>query len=636
MCGIVGFVDWHEHDSEELRQIAVSMSQCLTHRGPDDEGVWVDASAGLALAHRRLSIVDLSPSGHQPMRSSCGRFTVVYNGEIYNHQKIRRELETSGGRFRGTCDTEVLLEAISIWGLDETLRRLVGMFAFAVWDGRERKLTLVRDALGIKPLYHGWMSGCLLFASELKALRKHPAFRGQVDRRALALYLRYGYIPAPHSIYQGIGKLAPGSCLTVTARDADGGESRSTWWSMQDAVSRGIQSPFPGTPEEAVVELDHRLRDAVALRMKADVPWGAFLSGGVDSSTVVALMQSQSDRRVATFSIGFEESDYDETPYAKAVAEHLRTDHTEFRVTPDEARATIPRLPELYDEPFADVSQIPTLMVSQLARQNVKVCLSGDGGDELYCGYDRYHYIRRLWARVAWCPPPLRRLVSRSSRVMAGWFGAESTWHRKLNSLSDLTCATDRAEFYQRFSSHWRHPERLITGMGAGSSCKLPRHHSDRRLRYLEQMMYIDSVSYLPDDILVKVDRASMAVALEVRVPMLDHRLVEFAWSLPLSVKNREGTSKWILRRVLERYVPRSLTDRPKMGFGVPIGNWLRGPLRLWAEALLAPERLHAEGYFLPEPITRKWEEHLSGQVDWQYLLWDILMFQVWLEAQAV
>jgi len=631
MCGIVGFLDNSGLTKDELAACVARMTDALHHRGPDDSGVWVDASSGLALGHRRLSIVDLSQCGHQPMHSSCGRFTIIFNGEIYNHTALRRELETQGRGFRGRSDTEVLLEAIAEWGLDDALARLTGMFAFAVWDQREKKITLVRDRLGIKPVYYGWMNGCFLFGSELKAIRVHPEFNAVIDRDALALYLRHGYVPAPHSIYAGIWKLPPGTFISVSLQ-AKRIDSRPTqWWRMTDVAERGVREGLAATADEAVTELDRRLRESVALRMVADVPLGAFLSGGIDSSTVVALMQSQSSQPVKTFTIGFEEPAYDEAPFAKRVAGHLGTEHTALYVTASEARQVIPRLPELYDEPFADSSQIPTFLVSRLARSQVTVCLSGDGGDELFCGYDRYRYMRRLWRRIGWCPRTVRRGVSHLAMAMAGPLGSRMVG-RKLRTFSELISIAGSSEFYAKFNSHWRHVDSLVAGLDADEGSFRSLGDEPASLGFPEHMMYVDSVSYLPDDILVKLDRASMAVGLEARVPVLDHRVVEFAWRLPLELKLRGHETKWLLRRVLEQYVPRELTNRPKMGFGVPIDVWLRGPLREWAEDLLSRQRLRRQGLLNSTPIDTKWNEHVSGCCDWQYLLWDVLMFQAWLE----
>lgn len=608
------------------------MAQTLVHRGPDDAGVWSDAACGVALGHRRLSVLDLSEHGHQPMLSPCGRFCLVYNGEIYNHVGLRRELESHGHRFRGRCDTEVLLAALCQWELPEALRRLVGMFAFAVWDRQKRVLTLARDRIGIKPLYYGWQNGCFLFGSELKSLKAHPKFRGEIDRNALALFLRHNYIPAPHSIYQGIRKLPPGTLLSVSAKAGPGEVEPQAWWDMRSAVEEGQSHPFRGSPEDAVAELDRLLREAVAMEMEADVPLGAFLSGGIDSSTVVAMMQTQSSRPVKTFTIAFEEAGYNEGAYARAVAEHLGTEHTELEVTAAEAREQIPRLSVPYDEPFADSSQIPTLVLAKLTRQHVTVCLSGDGGDELFCGYDRYFYLRDFWRRIGWCPAGLRSAGARIAQALAA-VKPSSAPARKLRTLAEFLSTASAGEFYVRFNTHWRDPAEVVLGGDPAETLLTSPAQWARAQSLLEKMMYLDAVTYLPDDLLVKVDRASMAVGLEARVPLLDHRVVEFAWTIPMSLKVREGQTKWLLRRVLERYVPRRLIDRPKMGFAVPLDAWLRGPLRPWTEDLLDERRLRREGFFRPEPIRRKWEEHLSGRFNWQYLLWDVLMFQTWLEA---
>ena len=632
MCGIAGFLDRDEPSTEILRAQVVGMSNRLGHRGPDDSGVWVDGEAGIGLGHRRLSIVDLSELGRQPMESADARYVLAFNGEVYNHADLRRELEKVGHGFRGHSDTEVLLAGIQRWSIEETLPRLIGMFAFAVWDRKERKLTLARDAVGIKPLYYGWVKGRFLFGSELKALRAHPEFSGEIDREALSAFLHHCYVPGPRTIYRGVFKLPPGAMLTVSA----GAETAEpvAWWTMAAAAERGLQEPFAGSEEEAIEELERRLRDSVGLRMLADVPVGAFLSGGIDSSTVAALMQAQSTRPIRTFSIGFEEAGYDEAPHAKAVAEHLGTDHTECYVSPAEAREVIPRLPELFDEPFADSSQIPTFLVCQIARRDVTVCLSGDGGDELFCGYNRYAHLRRLWEKVAWCPRAVRWPAGQVASAVSGVLPAGIRGKERLAMIAKLLTAPDGVEVYRRFNSHWRDYQSVVIGGGNELGVGTDGWECQAGGDLAHQMTGIDAVSYLPDDILVKVDRASMGVSLEARVPLLDQRVVEFAWRVPMSMKVREGQTKWLLRRVLDRYVPRELIERPKMGFGVPIDSWLRGPLRDWAEALLDEKRLKSEGYFHPGPIRRKWSEHVSGRADWHYLLWDVLMFQSWLEVQ--
>ncbi len=632
MCGIAGYLDSGRSGEEELRAVVRRMAATLAHRGPDAEGIWTDAAAGAALGHRRLSVLDLSEHGHQPMLSACGGLCLVYNGEIYNHGALRRELEGLGHRFRGHGDTEVLLAALGQWGVRGTLPRLVGMFAFAVWDRKRRVLTLARDRIGIKPLYYGWQHGCFLFGSELKALKAHPTFRGEIDHRAAALFLRHNFIPAPHSIYQGIYKLPAGSMLRVDPESGTDGAEPEAWWSLRDAVEIGARRPFDGSPEEAVSELDRLLREAVGSEMEADVPLGAFLSGGIDSSTVVAMMRAQSARPVKTFTVAFEEAEYNEADWARAVAGHLGTEHCELRVTAADALRQIPSLFVPYDEPFADSSQIPTLLLAQLTRRHVTVSLSGDGGDELFCGYDRYFYLWRLWRRVAWCPASLRRVGADIVRRLA-LAKPSGTVVRRLRTLAEFLLPGSAGEFYVHFNTHWRDPARILLH---GEATEIPPPGLPSAWEHcggLEAMMAWDAQVYLPDDLLVKVDRASMAMGLEARVPLLDHRVVEFAWMLPISFKVRDGQSKWILRRVLERYLPPPWLDRPKMGFAVPLAAWLRGPLRGWAEELLDARRLRREGFFRPEPLREKWEEHLSGRFNWQYLLWDVLVFQAWLEA---
>jgi asparagine synthase (glutamine-hydrolysing) len=627
------------------------MTRVIAHRGPDDEGQWIDEVSGVALGHRRLSIVDLSPAGHQPMTSASGRYVMVYNGEIYNHQDLRDSL--GAGPWRGHSDTETLLAGIEAWGLDEALKRTIGMFAIVLWDKEAGVLTLARDRLGEKPLYYGWQGqgrdAAFVFGSELKALRAHPAFANDIDRDALCLQLRHNYIPAPHSIYRGIRKLLPGHILQLPLRMVSAQEwpQSRAYWTVADAVRAGKENPFTGSDHDAVAELDALLRDAIRRQMVADVPLGAFLSGGIDSSTVVALMQVQSARPVKTFTIGFAEESYSEAAYARAVAEHLGTEHTELSVSPQQALDVIARLPMLYDEPFADSSQIPTFLVSQLARQHVTVSLSGDAGDELFGGYDRYFKAQRLWNAIQRMPRPVRQglggLLSGPTPRLAEGFGrllgtlsGDHAWgfsvSRRAAILTALLHARDRGAFYLDFVSDWLEPNQMVIG---GREPATALSNSEFKLDdFVEQMMAVDTVSYLPDEILAKVDRAAMGTSLETRVPFLDHRVVEFAWRLPLSMKVRDGRGKWILRQVLDKYVPAKLIDRPKMGFGVPIDSWMRGPLRDWAETLLSESRLRQEGFFKPELIRRRWAEHLSGKCNWRYLLWDVLMFQAWLENE--
>ena len=642
MCGIVGCLCSEGNVSVTVVQ---RMAMQIQHRGPNDAGVWLDNEAGLALAHRRLSVIDLSPAGHQPMLSPCGRFALVYNGEIYNHQELREELKSEGGHFdwRGHADTETLLAALRHWGLEGTLQRLNGMFAFALWDKAERTLYLARDRMGEKPLYYGRSGATFLFASELKSLRVHPDWQGSIDRDALTLYMRHNCVPAPWSIYQGISKLPPAHFVII--RESGTVISKpERYWNLGQIAECGA-AEGKGTAENLVDELDRLLRDAVGRRMVADVPLGAFLSGGFDSSLVAALMQVHSSRPVKTFTIGFHEKDHNEAVHAKAVALHLGTDHTELYVSPEEAMAVIPRLPTIWDEPFSDSSQIPTLLVSELARQHVTVSLSGDGGDELFCGYNRYTKGYNLWKYCQYLPSPLRHVLKGVIQAVPA-MPIESLLRLlpkrfqmphlagHLIKLADVLQEGSGESYYHRLISHWKNPENVVRGgtepQNIFNTIECLPDFSCLR----EQMMYMDSISYLPDDILTKVDRASMAVSLEARVPLLDHRVVEFAWQVPMSFKYRNGKGKWLLREVLYRYLPRELMERPKMGFGVPIEAWLRDPLRDWAEDLLSRKRLQEEGFFYPEPIREIWQQHVSGDRGWQYCLWDVLMFQAWLDTQ--
>ncbi len=649
MCGLAGYF---VADGRVSAAVLTAMADSIRHRGPDDEGIWLDESAGIGFAFRRLSILDLSPAGHQPMLSTNGRFVIMFNGEIYNHLDLRLELQRELGEqpWRGHSDTETLLAACEAWGFDATLRKAVGMFAIALWDRRERTLTLARDRMGEKPLYYGWQGKTFLFGSELKAVRANPAFRGEINRNAITLQMRHCYIPAPYSIYTGIRKLLPGTLLTLSLGDKPTAAGKPlepvTYWRLADAVRAGQAHPFAGSDAEAIAELEQTLSQAVRGQMLADVPLGAFLSGGVDSSTIVALMQAQSFRPVRTFSIGFEEADYNEAHHAKAVAKHLGTDHSELYVSPVEAQAVIPRLPTLYDEPFSDSSQIPTFLVAQMTRRDVTVALSGDGGDELFGGYNRYVMVTALWRKLAWLPLPMRKLAAAAIRALS-----PRAWNRlyallmpmlperlqsgrvghKAHKLAEVIDSISPEMIYHRLVSEWRNPCDLVIG-----AIEPPTFLSDHTNWALadsieNRMMYLDGMTYLPDDILTKVDRASMGVSLEGRMPLLDHRVVELAWRLPLQLKVRNGQSKWALRQVLYKHVPPTLIERPKMGFGIPLDSWLRGPLRPWAEALLEPVRLAREGYFASALVQQKWREHLSGERNWQYQLWNVLMFQAWL-----
>jgi asparagine synthase (glutamine-hydrolysing) len=650
MCGIAGYLTNASPlgggDSGEA--ILRRMGQAILHRGPDDEGIWTDAGAGIGLVHRRLSILDLSPAGHQPMNSNSGRYVLVFNGEIYNHLDLRKSLESQTGSmgWRGHSDTETLLAGIDAWGVVRTVEQAIGMFAFALWDRQARVLTLCRDRLGEKPLYYGWQGKTLLFGSELKALKAHPAFRAEVDRDSLALFMRQNCIPAPHSIYRGISKLAPGHVLSISM-DSPRATARP-YWSVRQAVAQGKSALFAGSPSEAVNTLESLLKSAVGQQMVADVPLGAFLSGGVDSSTVVALMQAQSTKAVRTFSIGFELESYNEAEHAKAVAQHLGTEHTEMYVSAQDALNVVPMLPSMYDEPFADSSQIPTFLVSRIARQQVTVSLSGDAGDELFCGYTRYLLADKLWSRLSKLPVSLRRALAAGMtsispstlNAVLSPFASLLPRHLRSANLGDrihkgasALPARTASELYSAMTSHWPHPQELVLGTSGGLAANSLWADLPNELTDIENMMVLDLEGYLPDDILCKVDRAAMSVSLETRVPFLDHRVVEFAWQLPQNLKLRDGVSKWALREVLYKHVPRSLIERPKMGFGVPIDHWLRGPLKDWAENLLDESRLRQEGYLDPQPIRRYWSEHLSGRRNWQYYLWDVLMFQSWLEA---
>ncbi len=647
MCGIAGFLTAAGTNSAETT--LSRMADAIRHRGPNDSGLWTDENVGIGLAHRRLSIVDLSSAGHQPMSSPKGRYVVVFNGEIYNHLDLRAEIVKNGASgmsvcdWRGHSDTETLLAGFDKWGIIGTIERVIGMFAIAVWDRESQTLTLVRDRIGEKPLYYGWQGqgdkACFLFGSELKALRANPYFCSEVNRDALCLYMRHDYIPSPYSIYQNIFKLPPGCSLTVSLRQRE--LKVSAYWSLAQIADAGVANPFEGNVEQVVNELEGLMKDVVRQQMTADVPLGAFLSGGIDSSTVVALMQSQSVRPVKTFTIGFNEEGYNEAVHAKAVAKHLGTDHTELYVTPDQALAVIPKLSSIYCEPFADSSQIPTFLVSQLARRHVAVSLSGDAGDELFCGYNRYQMTAGVWGGISYLPRPLRQLAAGSIKAVSarswdkvGGMLSISRLGNSIHKVAELLDSRVVADLYMGMVSHWKDPSGVVLGASEPATVLTGLAPDFSRLSDVERMMAFDMISYLPDDILVKVDRAAMGVSLESRVPLLDHRLVEFAWRIPQSMKLRDGVSKWILRQVLYRHVPKGLIERPKMGFGVPLDVWLRGPLRDWAETLLAEPRLRSEGFFDPAPIRQKWVEHLSGRRNWQYHLWNVLMFQMWLEEQ--
>jgi asparagine synthase (glutamine-hydrolysing) len=654
MCGIAGFqTRGGRLAPDRLRRIAGAMADTLVHRGPDDADLWIDADAGIAFGHRRLSIIDLSAAGRQPMASACGRYVITYNGEIYNFRELRERLLQHGHVFRGHSDTEVLLAALVQWGIAQTLQHLNGMFAFALWDRERRCLTLARDRAGKKPLYYGWCGASFLFGSELKALRAHPDFDPEIDRDALGLFIQYSWMPAPYSIYAGIRQLPAGTTLTVPADGEPDGLRPATWWSAHDVAARGSRAPVSMSLESATAALEDVLREAVSCRMVADVPLGAFLSGGIDSSTVVALMQSVSGAPVRTFTIGYHEARYNEAEHARAIAGHLRTEHTELYVTPADCLDVIPKLPTLYDEPLADYSQIPTYLVSRLARQAVTVALSGDGGDELFGGYTDYGKNLQHWQRQAlWRLLPAS--VRRGLAAMMASFGKDG--RRALGSEADPSADSFRGKLIKQLGRLEKQARRISpfdneAALHAGLRSRvvnaddlvvgarpLPNSLNDSSswadvTDPLLGMMLVDFSTYMADDILTKVDRASMAVSLEVRCPLLDPRVVELAWSLPSSMRMGPNGGKHILQNVLARHVPRALFERPKQGFTIPIEAWLRGSLRDWAEQLLDPRRLEQEGFLRPEPVRQLWQDHLSGRRAYTFLVWSLITFQAWHES---
>ncbi|OQX05489.1 MAG: asparagine synthase (glutamine-hydrolyzing) [Desulfobulbaceae bacterium A2] len=636
MCGIAGYLTTGGFREAEAIAVAQAMGETIAHRGPDDSGFWLDPDAGIVLIHRRLAIVDLSAAGHQPMVSSSGRYVLVFNGEIYNHLSLRAKLQSSGERrWRGNSDTESLLVAIDDWGLDRALQESVGMFALALWDLQTRCLSLARDRMGEKPLYYGWQGKTLLFGSELKALRVHPDFVHEIEQDVLPLYLHHGYIPGPWSIWRGIRKLSPGCVIDFFVDQPTKRPEPIPYWTLVDVINAARANPFQGSEAEAITALESCLSEAVGGQMVADVPVGILLSGGIDSSTMVSLMQARSQRPVKTFTLGFAENGYDEAIIARQVAACLGTDHTELYVQVDHARDVIPKLPHIYDEPFGDSSAIPMYLVSHLAKRHVTVALSGDGGDELFGGYDRYPWVYRLWCRTRRLPRKLCAMGGCALRFLAAvdamdrvcWLlGARRDacmtarmlyWANYLDTSSDVDMLS------QHNSSRWPKPLR-----GAQGVARLP----PLLVNPVERMMAIDMTRYLPDDILFKVDRASMSASLEIRVPLLDHRVVELAWRMPYSMKLRAGQGKWLLRQILYRHVPRYLIDRPKMGFGVPVGVWLRGPLRDWAEELLSEHKLEVSGLPDPQFIRHLWSQCIAGSHNWRDTLWTILMWQAWIQ----
>jgi asparagine synthase (glutamine-hydrolysing) len=631
MCGIAGFWKKTGESRDALCGQISSMSEAVHHRGPDDGGTWVDEQSGIALANRRLAILDLSASGHQPFFSRCGRFVIAYNGEVYNFRSVREVLEKEGKPFRSHTDTEVIVEGCAKWGLSRTLDHLNGMFAFALWDRKERTLSLVRDRLGIKPLYYGRFGTTLLFGSELKALVAHPSFSREIDRNSLALFFRHGYIPAPYTIYKHVRKLPPGHCLTLSSTNDS--LASSTYWSAKRLG--GLEHVIGRmSDEEAISHLDMLLRGAVQMQMVSDVPLGAFLSGGIDSSSVVALMQSQSTRRIRTFSIGFIEKNYNEADHARAIARYLGTEHLDLYVSPELIAESIRKLPEMYDEPMADTSQIPTYLLSKMTRSHVTVSLSGDGGDELFGGYDHYPQLHRRWTMLQKVPRPVRAFGAKAVNSLltppdALRQGGNYMWSR-LRNVPGILESRSPELLSHHCLSHWRTPSAVVADGQEPATVFTDEAQWSTSHDARQRMMYLDLVTYLPEDVLTKLDRASMAVSLEARVPILDHRVVEFAMQLPMKWKFRNQQGKWLLRQLLRRYVPQKLYDRPKMGFSLPIGQWLRGTLRTWAEELLG-EPLAIQNELLDGgAIRRKWAEHIRGDHDWGQQLWNALTFQAW------
>jgi asparagine synthase (glutamine-hydrolysing) len=638
MCGIAGILT----SNQDLisQPICNKMAASLQHRGPDGLGIWIDNNS-LALIHTRLSILDLSDSGHQPMHSSSGRYVISFNGEIYNHLKLRKDLKSKV--FQGHSDTETLLACIEEWGLELTLKKCEGMFALALWDRSKKILMLARDRFGEKPLYYGWQGegagSVFLFGSELKALCRHPSFRFDINRNAINLLLRHNCVPAPHSIYNKISKLMPGTILSISNNTEP---KIFEYWSLKEVAMKGLSNLYNGGDAEIINGLENVLNQSVKQKMVADVPLGAFLSGGVDSSLIVALMQQQSTRPVKTFTIGFSDDLYNEAKYAKKVAKYINTDHTELYVSHQDAIDVIPKLPNIYDEPFSDSSQIPTFLVSKLAKEHVTVGLSGDAGDELFCGYNRYLLTDRLWGKLSKLPVSMRRGLSGALSTLSpetlNKFLGFLPYNRvgeKIHKAANVIGSSSIDELYLQLVSNWSNPESIVLNSSGAISQATSGIINSLQMNQIQKMMLMDTLTYLPDDILTKVDRAAMGVSLETRIPFLSCNVVDFAWHMPMNFKIRNGESKWALRQILYKYIPKEMIERPKMGFSVPIGVWLRGPLREWAEDLLDESRLRQEGFFDPTVIRKKWMEHLSGARDWQHQLWSVLMFQAWLEEQG-
>ena len=648
MCGINGF---YSKSLSNFNDVIVKMNSAISHRGPDTNGTWSDKNSGIVLGHQRLSIIDVSSSGNQPMQSSSGRYILTYNGEIYNYLKIRKELEMNNVniKWKGNSDTEILLESIDFWGIEITLQEIQGMFAFGIWDQKMRRLILARDRIGEKPLYYGWQgegnNRVFLFGSELKALKVHPEFKGQINRDAIALQLRHNCIPAPYTIYKDIYKLLPGNYLELKHNDLKKEllSYPKKYWSLTSSLMYGNKNQLKLNEDEIQKDLEKNLKISVKKQMISDVPIGAFLSGGVDSSIVVALMQSQSHQPVKTFTVGFNENEYNEAKFAKKIAKHLGTNHTELYVSPKTAMEVIPKISTIYDEPFSDSSQIPTFLVSQLTKQHVKVAISGDGGDELFCGYNRYKMSEKFSSLFRFMPFNLRKTIASTIQSISPHnlnkiskfipiLDQQTNFGDKIHKGADVLNTKNFSNIYYTLCSHWKDPTKIVLNSKEPGTLLTKFKPNLNYLDTQEQMMALDFLTYLPDDILVKLDRAAMASSLETRVPFLDHNLIEYVFKIPHSLKFRNGHGKWILKKILNQYVPKNLTERPKMGFAIPLGSWLRGPLRDWAENLLNEKRLNQENFFNTKLVRDKWLEHLNGKKNWHHHLWDILMFQAWLE----
>ena len=653
MCGITGI--FGQGSKTLLSDHVKRMTQSLSHRGPDDSGFWVNENNTLALGHRRLSILDLSKAGHQPMESSCGRFVLSFNGEIYNHLDIRKELDAvSIHHWKGSSDTETIVEGISNWGIAGTLERMVGMFALAVWDKSEERLYLTRDRVGEKPLYFGWSNGIFIFGSELKAIKNSPGFNNEIDRDSLCLYLRHCYVPSPRSIYKDIYKLKPGYILDLSLKDTSSAPENGLassklnlrqYWSLKETIEVGKKNLITNQ-QEALTLLEQALSNSIKLQSIADVPLGCFLSGGIDSSLIVSLMQAGSSSPVHSYSIGFNESEYNEAIYAKEVAKHLGTKHTELYVSASDALAVVPKLPALYDEPFADSSQIPTYLVSKMAREHVTVALSGDAGDELFGGYNRHIRAPSLWSLISFFPKSSRPFLSRAihsfpssflnhiGKTMPASYKTSFLGHKLHRFAERLDSVQLEDDLYFSLVSEWSNPEKIVLDSKEPDSILRDNSLWPQLNSFQERMMFLDTMTYLPDDILVKVDRAAMGVSLETRAPFLDHRVVELAARIPIEQKISNGKGKQILRKILFKYVPEDLIERPKQGFGIPLGEWLKGPLKDWSEDLLNKSKLENEGFFNQTLVRARWKEHLEGKRNWEHSLWNVLMFQAWLDVQ--